>query len=74
MTERGEVFITIGEPDQVYDPSQGMQGRGRVVTWTYNEYRLQLSFVDEFGSGRLKLDPQSRNNYLQVLSRLRRAM
>jgi len=74
MTERGEVFITIGEPDQVYDPQQGMQGRGRVVTWTYNQYRLQLYFVDDAGFGRLRLDPQSRNSYLQVLSRLRRSM
>jgi GWxTD domain-containing protein len=74
MTERGEVFITIGEPDQVYDPNQGMQGRGRVVTWTYNQYRLQLLFVDDAGFGRLRLDPSSRNSYLQVLSRLRRAM
>jgi GWxTD domain-containing protein len=74
MTERGEVFITIGEPDQVYDPSQGMQGRGRVITWTYNEYRLQLYFVDDAGFGRLRLDPESRSSYLQALSRLRRAM
>ncbi len=74
MTERGEVFITIGDPDQVYDPNQGTQGRGRVVTWTYNQYRLQLLFVDDAGFGRLRLDPSSRNSYLQVLSRLRRAM
>lgn len=74
LTDRGEVFITIGEPDQMYDPSQGLQGRGRVVTWTYNQYRLQLYFVDDAGFGRLRLDPQSRNNYLQLLSRLRRAM
>lgn len=74
MTDRGEVFVTIGEPDQVYDPQQGMQGRGRVVTWTYNQYRLQLYFVDDAGFGRLRLDPQSRNSYLQVLSRLRRSM
>jgi len=74
MTERGEVFVTIGEPDQVYDPSQGMQGRGRVITWTYNDYRLQLYFVDDTGVGRLRLDPESRSSYLQALSRLRRAM
>jgi GWxTD domain-containing protein len=74
LTDRGEVFITIGEPDQVFDPQNGIQARGRVITWTYNQYRLQLYFVDDAGFGRFRLDPQSRASYLQVLNRLRRGM
>jgi GWxTD domain-containing protein len=74
LTDRGEVFITIGEPDQVSDPQSGIQARGRVITWVYNEYRLQIYFVDDAGFGRFRLDPQSRASYLQVLNRLRRAL
>jgi GWxTD domain-containing protein len=72
LTERGEVLITIGEPDQVYDPRPDIQGRGRVFTWIYNQYRLQLYFVDDAGFGRFRLDPRSRSDYLVVLNRLRR--
>jgi GWxTD domain-containing protein len=72
LTERGEVFITIGEPDQVADPQNGIVVRGRTIVWIYNEYRLQLYFVDDAGFGRFRMDPQSRGNYLQVLNRLRR--
>jgi GWxTD domain-containing protein len=72
LTERGEVLITIGEPDQVYDPRPDIQGRGRVITWIYNQYRLQLYFEDVGGFGRFRLDPRSRSEYLMVLNRLRR--
>jgi GWxTD domain-containing protein len=72
LTDRGEVLITIGEPDQVYDPRPDIQGRGRVITWTYNQYRLQVYFVDDAGFGRFRLDPRSRSEYLVVLNRLRR--
>jgi GWxTD domain-containing protein len=72
LTDRGEVLITIGEPDQVYDPRPDIQGRGHVVVWIYNEYRLQLYFVDDAGFGRLRIDPRSRSEYLIVLNRLRR--
>jgi GWxTD domain-containing protein len=72
LTDRGEVFITIGEPDQVVDPQAGMMVRGRTILWVYNEYRLQIYFTDDSGFGRFRMDPQSRAAYLQVLNRLRR--
>jgi GWxTD domain-containing protein len=72
LTDRGEVFITIGEPDQIVDPQAGMLVRGRTILWVYNEYRLQLYFIDDSGFGRFRMDPQSRASYLQVLNRLRR--
>lgn len=72
LTDRGEVLISIGEPDQMYDPNPGLTGRGRVIYWTYNQYRLQLIFVDDAGFGRFRIDPRSRSEYLVVLNRLRR--
>lgn len=72
LTDRGEVLISIGEPDQVYDPRPDIQGRGRVITWIYNDYRLQLYFLDDGGFGRFRIDPRSRSEFLAVLNRLRR--
>ena len=72
LTDRGEVFVTIGEPDQIADPQNGIVTRGRTIVWVYNLYRLQIEFVDDAGFGRFRMTPLSRNNYLQVLNRLRR--
>lgn len=72
LTDRGEVFITLGEPDEVIDPRPDIQGRGRVLYWVYTQYRLQLVFADDAGFGRFRLDPRSRAQYLLVLNRLRR--
>jgi hypothetical protein len=43
-----------------------------VIVWTYNEYRLQLYFIDDAGFGRFRLEPRSRSDYLNVYNRLRR--
>jgi GWxTD domain-containing protein len=72
LTDRGEVLISIGEPDQVYDPNPGVTNQRRELIWIYNQYRLQLYFVDVGGFGRLRIDPSSRSAFLIVLNRLRR--
>lgn len=69
-TERGEVFITIGPPDEITEANPGPQSR--IIRWTYNNYRLALFFVDESGFGRYRLSTQSRAEYERLLSRLRR--
>jgi GWxTD domain-containing protein len=73
LTDRGEVLITIGEPDDVLDRRSEMQGRGRVIVWTYTQLRLTLTFVDDSGFGRFRLDPGSRSEFLRVANRLRRS-
>lgn len=72
LTDRGEVLVTLGEPDDILDRRPDLQGRGRVLTWTYNEYRLTLYFVDDNGFGRFRLDPRSRSEFLRVMNRVRR--
>ena len=57
-TDRGEVFITLGPPDESIETTPGTAGR--VVRWTYLTYRLSLFFQDETGFGRLRLTPGSR--------------
>jgi GWxTD domain-containing protein len=70
-TERGEVFIVLGDPDEVIDASASNQGR--VVRWTFNTYRISLYFVDETGFGRFRLTPQSRSDFERVRARLVRS-
>jgi len=73
LTDRGEVFITLGEPDEVLDLGSDMnQGAARVIRWTYNTDRLVLVFQDQTGFGRFRLVPASRAEYQRVLARVRR--
>jgi GWxTD domain-containing protein len=69
-TERGEVFITLGAPDEITEANPGPQAR--IIRWTYSSYRLALFFVDESGFGRYRLTSQSRAEYERLQARLRR--
>lgn len=70
-TDRGEVFITLGAPDEAIENTPGTTAN-RVLKWTYINYRLDLIFRDESGFGRLRLLPGSRADYERTLIRLRR--
>jgi GWxTD domain-containing protein len=69
-TDRGEVFITLGSPDESIETTPG--AAGRVVRWTYLTSRLSLFFQDETGFGRLRLTPGSRAEFERTLNRVRR--
>ena len=74
LTDRGEVFITLGEPDDVFDASSDVSRSGvRLIRWTFSGLRLTLFFQDQTGFGRFRLTPMSRAEYQRVLSRVRRA-
>jgi GWxTD domain-containing protein len=69
-TDRGEVFIALGAPDETIETSPGTAGR--VVRWTYLNHRLALFFQDETGFGRLRLTPGSRAEFERTKNRVRR--
>ncbi|MEO8200906.1 MAG: GWxTD domain-containing protein [Gemmatimonadota bacterium] len=69
-TDRGEVFIGLGEPDEVYDSSPLSQGR--VIRWVYTQDRLVLTFVDETGFSRFRLTTSARAEFSRVLDRHQR--
>jgi GWxTD domain-containing protein len=74
MTDRGEVFITLGEPDEVLDLSSGLDRSGtRAIRWTFTTLRLVVYFQDQTGFGRYRMTPTSRAEYLRVLGRVRRS-
>ncbi len=73
LTDRGEVFITLGEPDDVFDFSTDVSRAGvRGVRWTYNAMRLTLFFQDNTGFGRFRLTPLSRAEYQRAMAQRRR--
>jgi GWxTD domain-containing protein len=74
LTDRGEVFITLGEPDEILDMSSGMDRSGvRAIRWTYTNLRVVLYFQDQGGFNHFKLTPTSRAEYQRVLARVRRS-
>lgn len=68
-TDRGEVFIVLGAPDEA---SEASQSSSRLVRWYYQNYRLTLFFADESGFGRYRLVQQSRADFDRLVARLRR--
>jgi GWxTD domain-containing protein len=74
LTDRGEVFITLGEPDEVLDLSSGLDRSGqRVIRWTYATFRVVLYFTDNGGFNRFRLTPTSRAEYQRALAQVRRS-
>jgi len=69
-TDRGMVFITLGEPDEIYNRSSTPQGR--IIRWTYTQLRLELLFEDQASVDRFRLTGESRSDYERVLARVRR--
>ena len=63
-SERGEVLITIGPPDQEVESPPGSEVR--VVQWVYNEYRTVLTFSGQPGFNRLRLTPTSRAEFQRI--------
>ena len=69
-TDRGEVYITLGPPDEVFNNSS--EAEGRFIVWSYTSLRLDLYFEDRARFGRFRLLPESRSEYSRVLVRVRR--
>jgi GWxTD domain-containing protein len=67
-TDRGEVFITLGMPDESFDATP--QNQGRFLQWSYNELRLVVLFQDPTGFGRFRLTMQSRADFERVRNRV----
>jgi GWxTD domain-containing protein len=72
LTDRGMVYITLGEPDRVLEQGvTDLSQRGRTMVWEYLQYRLQLIFVDQTGFGRWKLTLGSEADFNDVARRVR---
>jgi GWxTD domain-containing protein len=63
-TDRGEVYVTLGEPDQVYENPPGSDQR--IVQWSYAYYRVVLTFTGPIGFSRLRLTTSSRADFARA--------
>ena len=59
LSDRGKVFITLGEPDQVFEPQLNDMSRNRQLIWVYQAINLQLTFYDQTGTGKWRLTQSS---------------
>jgi GWxTD domain-containing protein len=67
-TERGEVYITLGEPDQIFETPPATDRR--FIRWVYSEYRVVLDFEGTMGFSRIRLTPQSRAEFARARSQV----
>jgi GWxTD domain-containing protein len=69
-TDRGEVYVTLGDPDQVIETPPGAEQR--IVRWVYGQYRVVLDFTGQLGFARLRLTPASRGEYSRARAQVMR--
>lgn len=72
LTDRGKVYVTLGEPDQAGQPlgASGSTARSRAEVWVYTQYNLRLMFVNQGSTGHLRLSPSSQSDFEKVVRRL----
>lgn len=69
-TDRGEVYITLGEPDQVMETPPGNDTR--IVQWLYNNYRAVITFSGQLGFSRLRMTSSSRAEFSRARAQVMR--
>jgi GWxTD domain-containing protein len=67
-TDRGEVYITLGDPDEVLETPVTQV---RLIRWTYTRYRLFVYFEDSSGLGRFRMTNTSRSEFERVARTVR---
>ena len=71
LTDRGKVFVTLGEPDQAGQQlGSGNTARSRAEVWLYTQYNLRLIFMNQGGTGGLRLSASSQSDFDKVVRRL----
>jgi GWxTD domain-containing protein len=77
LSDRGKVYVSLGEPDQIYEQntnvplsSTSVTQRSRVQFWEYAQYRLRFLFYDESGTGRWRMTPASEADFQSINARL----
>jgi len=70
LTDRGMVFVSLGEPDQILEPNGSqLNQRGQAQIWDYQRLQLQLFFIDQTGFNRWRL---TQNSELEFQAAVRR--
>lgn len=71
LTDRGKVYVTLGEPDQAGQQfGERSTSRSRAEVWVYTQYNLRLTFMNQGSAGRLRLTQSSQADFDKVVHRL----
>ncbi len=72
LTDRGEVYITLGEPDMI-ERSDDLRTNRTIIRWTYlfGGETILLYFVNDLSLQRWRLTFSSRVEYQRMLNRVR---
>ncbi|MBK5280779.1 MAG: GWxTD domain-containing protein [Nitrospiraceae bacterium] len=72
LTDRGMVYVTLGEPDQILEQTTNdVTQRGRAQIWEYRQYHAQLIFIDQTGFGRWRITASSDADFQSIVTRMR---
>ncbi|MDQ6829168.1 MAG: GWxTD domain-containing protein [Gemmatimonadota bacterium] len=72
LTDRGKVFITLGEPDQIVEQAESaVNQRGRAQVWLFGQHQLRLVFIDQTGFGHWRLTVGSESDFESLAKRER---
>lgn len=70
LSDRGRVFVALGEPDMIHDGGgQAFSERGRQIVWEYRRFNLRLVFQDPTGFDGWRLAPGMEEDFRAALSR-----
>lgn len=69
-TDRGEVYVTLGEPDQTIETPPATEQR--IVQWVYTNYRAVINFTGQMGFSRLRMTPASRAEFSRARAQVMR--
>ena len=77
LSDRGKVYVLLGEPDQIFEQtsnvplsSSSVTQRSRVQYWEYGQYRIRFLFYDESGTGRWRMTPSSESDFQSLNARV----
>ncbi len=63
MSDRGRVYITLGDPDDVLEPMGNDFRSVRQMVWEYRSLNAQILFIDRTGTGLWRMHPSSRARF-----------
>jgi GWxTD domain-containing protein len=69
LSDRGKVYVALGEPDRVEMSVRNMNQRGQAQFWLYQRIPLQLVFIDQTGFNRWRLTSASEAEFQNALQR-----
>lgn len=69
LTDRGKVYVTLGEPDQAGLQMGTSSARSRGEIWVYTQYNLRLVFTSQGAVGRYRLTASSEADFERVVKR-----